>query len=237
MIKERNNYSLKSALADPVLYAKLKNTSENGIDGKFSWLKVLGYDCVRITYSDDYPELVGQYLDDLARKDNVDGFKVIQQLLLNAEKPIRVTFGGVLEDDVQAILVKPWNIIVSDGYYVNEASPDNIHPRSTGTFTRILGHYVRDLQLLSLEEAIRKMTYAPAQFLHLSGRGHITQGAFADIVIFDKNTVRDLSSWSEPKHYSTGIKFVIVNGQLAIDDNKLTGNTSGRYIPRTITKN
>jgi N-acyl-D-aspartate/D-glutamate deacylase len=128
-------------------------------------------------------------------------------------------------------------MIVSDGYYVNDASPNNIHPRSTGTFTRILGHYVRDLKLLSLEEAIRKMTYAPAQFLHLSERGHISQGAYADIVIFDKKTVRDLSSWSEPKNYASGIKFVIVNGQFAIDDSQLTGNTAGRYIPRTIAKN
>ena len=236
-IRERENYSLKSVLADPVLYTQLKNTSEQGIDNKFSWLKVLDYDCIRITYSDDFPELVGQYLDDLARKDNVDGFKVIQQLLLNAKEPIRVTFGGVLENDVQAILVKPWNMIVSDGYYVNDDSPNNIHPRSTGTFTRVLGHYVRDLKLLSLEEAIRKMTYAPAQFLHLSDRGHISLGAYADVVIFDKKVVRDLSSWSEPKHYASGIKFVIVNGQFAIEDSKVTGNTAGRFIPRTITKN
>jgi N-acyl-D-amino-acid deacylase len=231
-MKESDNYSLNSALSDPELYAQLKNTSEQGIDGKFSWLKVLGYDCVRITYSDDYPELVGKYLYDLARKDNIDGFEVIKQLLQHAKKPIRVTYGGVLEDDVQAILVKPWNMIVSDGYYVNDASPNNIHPRSTGTFTRVLGRYVRDLKLFSLEEAIRKMTHAPAQFLHLADRGHIAQGAYADVVIFDKKTVSDLSSWSEPKNYATGIKFVIVNGQLAIDDSELTGNTSGRYISR-----
>ncbi|MFK5894360.1 MAG: amidohydrolase family protein [Pseudomonadota bacterium] len=232
-LKEQDNYSLNSALSDPVLYAQLKNNSEHGIDGNFSWLKVLDYDCIRITYSEDYPELVGQYIDDLARKDRVDGFKMIQKLLHNAKKPIRVTFGGVLEKDVQAILVMPWNLIVSDGYYVNDASPDNIHPRSTGTFTRILGHYVRDLKLLNLEEAIRKMTYAPAQFLHLPDRGHIARGAFADIVIFDKKSVRDRSSWSEPKHYAEGIKFVIINGQLAIDKSELTGNASGRYVPRS----
>jgi len=232
-ITSQPNYNLKSALSNSQTLSVLKKTSEEGINGQFSWLKILAYDCIRITYSRDFPDYEGKYISELAKESKISGFDIIVKLLIDAKSPIRITFGGVEENDVQAILTKSWNMIVSDGYYVDKQSPNNIHPRSTGTFARILGYYVREKELLTLEEAIRKMTSAPAEFLNLSGRGIIKQGAIADIVIFNPETVRSQSSWSEPKHYAKGFNYVLVSGQLVIDENKLTGRTPGNYIKRT----
>jgi N-acyl-D-amino-acid deacylase len=95
---------------------------------------------------------------------------------------------------------------------------------------RFLGHYVRDLQLLPLEQAIRKFTSLPAQREHLTGRGLIKEGFFADITIFDPGTIADKATYTQPAQLAEGVKYVIVNGQIAFEDGKLTGAMSGRAL-------
>ncbi len=103
-------------------------------------------------------------------------------------------------------------------------------PRTYGSFPRILGQFVRDEALMSLEEAIRKMTSAPAARLGLTQRGTLRDGAFADIVVFDPATVRSTATYDEPRSYPVGISHVVVNGTLVVDGGVHTGATPGRGI-------
>ena len=106
----------------------------------------------------------------------------------------------------------------------------NTHPRAYGTFARVLGRYVRDEQLISPQEAIRRMTSLPAQNLNLDRRGQLKEGFFADVVVFDTETIQDHATFVEPHQYSTGIRHVFVNGVQVIRDGEHTGATPGRVV-------
>jgi N-acyl-D-amino-acid deacylase len=116
--------------------------------------------------------------------------------------------------------------VATDGIFGEEKS----HPRAWASAPRILGHYVRDEKLLPLEEAVRKMTSLPASRMGLADRGIVRAGMAADLVAFDPQTVRDVSTYTDPLHYSAGIPFVAVNGQLVVDDGKITGARPGRPL-------
>ncbi len=104
------------------------------------------------------------------------------------------------------------------------------HPRSYGTFPRVLGKYVREEGVLTLEEAVRKMSGLPAERFGLADRGVIREGAWADLVLFDANTVIDRATFGDPHQYPAGIPYVIVNGQVVIDGGEHTGALPGRVL-------
>ena len=226
-----HGFSFKESLHDPDIRSRLKDPSENGINGGFSWLKAGGYSHIRILGSKDYPELVGRYLSELAGERKEDNFDFVCDLLQEAGHPVWITLGAVREEDVRNILVQPWNMIVSDGIYSDGVTAQG-HPRSTGAFPKVLGHYVRDLRVLTLPEAVRKMTSLPADFIGLHDRGRIKEGLAADIVIFDPRTIADRSTWDEPQLYAVGVQHVIVNGAPVLCDGKLTGQAPGRFLKR-----
>jgi N-acyl-D-amino-acid deacylase len=228
----RQEIDIKTVLRDPNFRGLIQSQSENGIDGGFSWLQTVGYSCIRITQSEDYPELVGAYLSEIAKNRNIANFALLTDLIINAKKPVQVTLAGIQEQEVQQVLVQPWNMIVSDGRYIDGDSSFESHPRSTGTFPRILGHYVRELKLLTLEEAVKKMTSQPADFLGFTGRGRLQAGNYADITIFDPKRIKDRSTYSDPLQFSVGVKYVLVNGQVAINNGDVTGITGGSIIHR-----
>jgi len=115
-------------------------------------------------------------------------------------------------------------MVASDGGIGSE------HPRGTGTFPRVLGRFVREKKLFSLEEAVRKMTSMPAKRLKLADRGTIRPGAKADLVLFDPKTVTDRSTFEKPAELSVGIRYVMVNGELVWEDGKGTGKRPGRVL-------
>jgi len=137
------------------------------------------------------------------------------------------------EEDLQTGLRQPWTSI---GLDINEMSLDgplfepHTHPRGYGSMPRFLGHYVRDLQLMPLEQAIRKITSLPAQREHLTGRGLIKEGFFADITIFDPGSIIDKATYSQPAQLAEGVKYVLVNGHLAFENGKATGAMAGRAL-------
>ncbi|MHC4457324.1 MAG: N-acyl-D-amino-acid deacylase family protein [Planctomycetota bacterium] len=133
---------------------------------------------------------------------------------------------GLNEDDVIAIMKHPTVSFITDGL-IGGGTP---HPRVYGTYPRILGRYVRDQRVLSLEEAIRKMTSLPAQNLRLKTKGMIAENYDADITVFDPNTIIDNSTYENPKQFPTGIDWVIVNGQTVVEHGVQTGATPGRTI-------
>ncbi|NJD10889.1 MAG: D-aminoacylase [Gemmatimonadetes bacterium] len=135
------------------------------------------------------------------------------------------------EQDVRRIMTHPFTMIASDGRLAQpgQAQP---HPRSYGTFPRVLGEYARERGVLSLAAAVHKMTQLPAARLGLSDRGVLRVGAYADVVVFDPQTVKDLATFTEPLQYPAGIETVVVNGAVAVEGGQTTGLRAGRVLTR-----
>ncbi len=138
-------------------------------------------------------------------------------------------FHGMSETDVQRIMQYPFNMFASDASIraYGQGAP---HPRGYGTNARVLSKYVRDEKLLTLEEAVRRMTSLPAQKFGLRNRGLLKEGMAADIVIFDEKEVQDLSTFVQPHQYSKGFSWVIVNGQVVVENEKHLGTRSGKTL-------
>lgn len=153
--------------------------------------------------------------------------ETILEMMLNGGAGM--IFHGMSESDVKYIMRYPQNMFASDGSIriFNEGSP---HPRGYGTNARVLSKYVREEKVLTLEEAIRRMTSLPAQKFHLNDRGLLREGFAADIVIFDDQEVKDLSTYKKPHAYSTGFKCVLVNGKLVMEKGKHNGTRSGMAL-------
>ena len=139
-------------------------------------------------------------------------------------------FHTMSEDDVRLVMKLPWVAIASDGSAINVNADGLPHPRSYSTNVRVLGHYVRDEHVLTLEDAIRKMTSLPAQVLGLRDRGQIREGFAADLVAFDPATVGETNSFEKPKSYAKGVPYTIVNGVIVIDGGQHTGARPGKPL-------
>jgi N-acyl-D-amino-acid deacylase len=146
---------------------------------------------------------------------------------------VGAAFFSMSEDNVRTKLAQPWMSFCSDAQSVSaegvflQRSP---HPRTYGSFARVLGKYVREEQVVSLDEAIRRLTSFPAEVLRLKQRGQLTPGYFADVVVFDPQTVQDRATFADPHQYATGVSHVLVNGGVVIRDGDHTGATPGRVV-------
>ena len=133
------------------------------------------------------------------------------------------------EKDVEKIMQHPLTMIASDGR-LSSPGVGHPHPRAYGTFPRVLGRYVREKKLLSLEEAIYKMTLFPAQTYGIENRGQIKVGMKADIVIFDANKIQDKATFIDPHQYPEGIHYVLINGELAVDKGEYINSLNGEVL-------
>jgi N-acyl-D-amino-acid deacylase len=221
---------VKAALRDPAKLALIRRETSSGGTSGFSYYKSSGPASIQILVCPHCEQYEGKFISEVAAEKQVDGFTAVVDLLLASEDDIVVSLGGFFEEDVQVLMKQPWTMIASDGAIPR--AQDRSHPRYTGTFPRVLGHYVRDLHLLTLEDAIRKMTAAPADFLGLTGRGRLEVGAAADIVVFDPQTIADRSTWKNPSTASVGVSAVLVNGVRVLSGGSMTGHAPGRYLER-----
>ena len=174
-----------------------------------------------VTWSKSLPEFAGQTLDAIARKLGCDQTDAVQRLL-----PAGAIYFMMSEDDVRRVLSYPHTMIGSDGLPHDE----HPHPRLWGTFPRVLGHYVRDVKLFTLEEAVRRMTALPAAQFGLKDRGSLHAGACADLVLFNPATIADTATFDQPKTPAAGIAFVMVNGRTVWNDGAATGERPGRAL-------
>jgi N-acyl-D-amino-acid deacylase len=191
---------------------------------------------VRVSTSPGDPDAVGHTITDLSVRRGCDPIDVFCALLITDRGATRALVTSLAEEDVRTFVSCPWVLVGSDGRAVGPGglmAGDLSHPRFYGTFPRILGHYARDLGLLSLPQAVHKMTGASAAALGLLDRGMLRPGAFADITVFDPATVADCATLAEPRQYPTGIPYVIVNGAPVIDGDAHTGALPGRVLRRT----
>jgi N-acyl-D-amino-acid deacylase len=140
-----------------------------------------------------------------------------------------MVFHGMGDADVKTIMQYPFNMFASDAS-IRVYGSGNPHPRGYGTNARVLSKYVRDEKVISLEEAIRRMTSLPAQKFQLKDRGLLREGYAADIVVFDADKVQDLSTYDKPHQYSTGFAYVLVNGKLTVEEGKHNGTRSGATL-------
>ena len=178
---------------------------------------------VIVTWSETRPDAAGRDLDELAAEMGLD-----RQAAVDALSPAGGIFFMMDEADVQRILAYPHAMIGSDGL-PHDVHP---HPRLWGTFPRVLGRYARELGLFPLEEAVRKMTSLTAGQFGLKDRGVLREGAYADLVLFDPETVIDTATFDDPKRPAAGIRMVLVNGRSVWEDGGHSGNRPGRPLRR-----
>lgn len=176
---------------------------------------------------------IGKTIGNIAKNQGVGVFDAMINLLIAAKGTLVVFWPALCEENLIEALKDRFSIIISDGAAANldDAESGQIfHPRSFGSFTRVLGHYVREKNILSWEEAIKKMTALPALKVGLKNRGIIKDGYFADITIFNPETVKDLATFENPFQYSGGIHSVIINGQTAFFEGKIQNQGLGQLL-------
>ena len=178
---------------------------------------------ITVTWSTPHPEMAGKRIAQIAQTWGVSEQEAARRL-----QPAGAVYHNMSEDDVRRILSHPSAMVGSDGL-PNDPLP---HPRLWGTFARVLGHYARDVGLIPLEEAIRKMTGLAARRFGLAQRGEIHVGYHADLVLFDPARVRDAATFENPRQPAEGIEAVWVNGRLSYRAGASTGERAGRFVAR-----
>lgn len=181
---------------------------------------------VLIASAPRHPQFEGKTLAELGRLKGMPPLEAARALLREDPSIVAVGF-GMAEEDVRRVMRHPAAMFGSDGLPSAGGKP---HPRLYGTFARVLGIYVRQEKLLTLEEAVHKMTALPARKHRLSQRGQMAVGYYADLTIFDPARVADVATYQEPRRHPEGIRYVIVNGQVVVDDGHHTGKAAGRVL-------
>jgi len=220
-------------LRDGDFRARLRRDWEEDRAGWENRTGVREWSGIVISECDVRPEALGRSVAEIAEGLSADPLDTAFDLIADSEGQVGCVWYGQSEEIVRTLMRLPFVVAGSDGYSL---SPEGVlggrkcHPRSYGTFPRVLGKYVREEQVLTLEEAVRKMSAVPAERLGLTDRGVIREGAWADLVVFDAGTVVDRATFSDPHQYPAGIPYVIVNGQVVIDAGTHTGVLPGRTL-------
>lgn len=217
-------------LRDAAFRAQIIRAVEEGtLPGGENLLSRSGFDGILISVSRrcDY---VGKTIAQIAEMERKNPFEVIFDLVAEEDIGVIAILFGMCEEDIRRIMQDPWTMIGSDG--IPGFGVDKVHPRMTGTFPRVLGKYVREEAVLSLEEAVRKMTSLPAETFGLKRKGLLQEGFDADLVVFDPRTVIDRSTFEEPNRGPEGIDCVFVNGRPAVEKGRILGAASGRVLRR-----
>jgi len=191
------------------------------------------WDIIMISYCKGHPDLEGKTIEDIAKEKGVDPFEFVFDLLIEEKASVSIVLFTMCEEDMRYVLSHRLSMVGSDS---SALAPYGVlgkgkpHPRTYGTFPRILGRYVREEGILTLEKAIRKMTSLPAQKLDLKDRGLIREGMWADIVIMNPKRAIDQATYQEPHQYPKGIEYVLVNGKLVIEHGEHTKALPGRVL-------
>ncbi|MGH7539228.1 MAG: N-acyl-D-amino-acid deacylase family protein [Gemmatimonadales bacterium] len=234
--------SLIARLKDPTTRARLQQDMRTGLGEESPYQNTGGADGIMIAgpFQDSLDYLDGRRLSDIARERRRDPIETLFDIVIADQARTGAIYFEMNEDDVQTALKTWWVAVDCDAAGVAPDGPlgtDFTHPRAYGSFPRILGRYVRDLKLMPLEFAVRKMTSLAAQRIGLTDRGLLRTGTYADVTVFDPATVGDRATFERPHQPSVGIVFVFVNGQAVLKRGQLTEARPGRglrgpgYVP------
>jgi N-acyl-D-amino-acid deacylase len=213
---------LMEYLGDPAMREKM--AADMNI--RYHWDELL------VTNAKNHPQYNGKNLQQVAEMMGKEPLTAYFDLLEMENTQVPSVMFGMNEEDVRRVMQSPYMMVGSDGSAI---APEGIweknvpHPRLYGTFPRVIGYYVRE-GVLPLQEAVRKMTGAPAQKLGFRDRGLIKKGMRADITVFDPEKVEDVATFTDPQRYAAGIPYVIVNGEVVIYENEHTGNLPGKAL-------
>jgi dihydroorotase/N-acyl-D-amino-acid deacylase len=230
---------LLERLHDPAIRTRIKGElGKTHADWENLYLDAGGAPGVMVAsvVNKDLKQFTGKTVAQIAAEQKKDPLDALIDFILADKGQTGALYFIASEDDLQYGLKQPWTSI---GLDANEMPLDGLlfephaHPRTFGSMPRFLGHYVRDLHLLPLEQAIRKITSLPAQREHLTNRGLLKEGYFADVTIFDPKTIIDKATYTEPAQLSVGVKYVFVNGQLEFENERLTGANAGKGLHRS----
>lgn len=234
---EGGHAKLMERIKDPKHRERIKREIREGLPGWYNHYTAVGGDWSRMLVSGNN-SLAGLTMDRVMNlrtqgKKDADLLDELLDVLIDQDGSVPTVFAHHTEEDMQFALRQPWCSIGSDGSAYATSGPlkrGNPHPRNFGTFPRVLGVYVREQKLLTLEDAVRKMTSLNAAKIGIPDRGTLRAGAFADITIFDEARVIDRSTYTEPFQYSEGIEYVLVNGQIVLERGKHTGARPGKAL-------
>ncbi len=232
-VQEGGIDALLARLADPGIRTRIRaEVLEAMARAEY---RISDWENVRVAHSRSRPQFAGLNLREVASREDrepVDAY--LDMVLADRGDTLSIHF-MMSEADVRTFMRHPCMSIGSDGIFrgvAGRADPGAPHPRHFGTFARILGEYVRDERVLELPEAVRKMTSASADMLRLGSRGRIAPGAWADVVVFDPETVADTATYADPQRAPTGIETVLVDGVAVVSDGAPTGATPGAMLRR-----
>ncbi len=235
---EGGRAQLLARLKDAAQRPRLKQDIRDGVPGWYNHYTAVGGDWSRmlISANNRYKGLTMDRVIAIKSEGKTpapDPLDILFDLLIEENGSVGTVYAHHTEQDMNLALSQPWCSIGSDGSALAIDGPlrrGHPHPRSFGTFTRVLGVYVRERGLLRLEDAIRKMSSLSAAKIGIRDRGLLQSGLFADIAIFDEKRVIDHATYEEPFQYSNGVEYVIVNGQIVIDKGTHTGARPGRAL-------
>ena len=236
---EGGRQELLARLRDPDQRARIRQDVINGLPGWYNHYTAVGGDWSRmlISANNSYKGLTMDRVLSLRAGDNPPGDPLDElfDILIEQNGSVSTVYAHHTDEDMTLALRQPWCSVGSDGSALAIDGPlrrGNPHPRNFGAFPRVLGVYTRELKLLSLEDAVRKMTSLNAAKIGFTDRGLLRPGMMADVTIFDPDRVIDHATYTEPFQYCEGIEYVIVNGELVLDEGERTAARPGRALRR-----
>ena len=220
-------------LTDEKMRESITREMSGGPMGGMEGIRNAGWDAIFIAVCRN-KEYEGKHLEEILKETNRfdEPYQGFLDLLLEIEGNASTVSFMMDEADVRTVMASPLSSIISDSGVTAPRAGGKPHPRAYGTFPRVLGKYVREEKLLTLEEAVKKMTSLPAGKAGLNDRGIIKEGFRADIVVFDADTIEDKATYTEPHQYPEGVEYVMVNGQLVVDQGELTEAKPGRALKK-----
>jgi N-acyl-D-aspartate/D-glutamate deacylase len=216
--REGGDAALIKRLNDPEQVARLRPIIEESLAKRGR---------IMVARCPQFPQWIGKLIEEIAKEENRTDFDVALDILRTGDEA-GVSF-SMDEADVRYVMTLPWVATASDGG-VKIDDGTRPHPRSFGTFPRKIGRYAIQEKVIPLEQAIRSATGLAAEIMGIKDRGYLRPDQYADVVVFDPQTFRDLATFESPFETSTGVDYLLVNGQLAIDDGKLAVTNAGRPL-------
>lgn len=235
-VHDGGNNALLERLKDHACRCRIRRDMESGLPGWENFAGILGWENIMVTHVrlDRNKPCEGRTMAEITRMRGApDEYTALFDLLLEEEVSPQMVGFSMREEDMRQVMAHPLQMVGSDSASHSFSGPfaeGKPHPRSFGTYPRILGRYVREHGVLGLEEAVRKMTSLPAVRHGFSDRGFIRPGMAADLTVFDPTTVIDHATYQEPHQKPDGIRYVIVNGEVAAEAGELTGRRAGQVL-------
>jgi N-acyl-D-amino-acid deacylase len=235
-VREGENEEILNRIKKPEIQGRIRKEVKEGIKGWENWIRDEGFHnfFISTVIDDNWKDVIAKNITEITKiKGFSDDFDTFFNLLIDNELSVQITIKSMGDEDIRRIMTSRYQMVGTDGAGIPAATSSGaFHPRFFGTYPRILGKYVREEKILTLEQAIRKMSSFPAQRLGLQDRGLVREGNWADLVIFDPDKVIDKATYEQPYQLPEGIPYVIVNGVIVIERGKKNRKAPGKVIRR-----